>query len=110
VADRTVPRGYGNGSGQGGSFVSVTGGSINAPAKGFVTSDGQRVASGGASSAAVKAGGSPKTVDLASKQPRSALGSLPALAVIVAIIALSAATAFYARTFLLQPAVARVKS
>ena len=109
VADRTMPKGYGSGSGLGGSYVSTTGGSINAPAQGFVTSDGKR-SSNGSTAAATKSGGSPRTVDLAANRPRAALGALPTLAVIVAILALSGATAFYARTFLLQPAAARVKT
>ncbi|HEX8094885.1 hypothetical protein [Jatrophihabitans sp.] len=109
VADRTVPKGYGSGSGLGGSYVPVTGGSI-------VAGDQQPVSNGkpagSASSAApgVKNGGSPRTVELASNRPRSALGALPTLAVILAILALSGATAFYARTFLLQPAEARAKA
>ena len=51
----------------------------------------------------MKSGGAPRTVELATSRPRSALGAMPTLAVIFAILALSAATAFYARTFLLQP-------
>lgn len=111
VADRTVPKGYGNGSGVGGSFVSVTGGSITAAAHGFITSDGKRIASrgGAGSSAPARSAGSPRTVELAAHRPRSALSALPTLAVILAILALSGATAFYARTFLLQPVAARVK-
>jgi hypothetical protein len=107
VADRTVPDGYGSGSGLGGVYVPVSGKSINAPAQQSGTGHGQQAGTAGGSSAApVKAGGSPKTVELASNRPRSALGALPTLAVILAILALSGATAFYARTFLLQPAVA----
>ena len=106
VADRTVPKGYGSGSGVGGTYVPVTGDSIVAGAQQPV-SNGK--AAGSASSAApgVKNGGSPRTVELASNRPRSALGALPTLAVILAILALSGATAFYARTFLLQPAEAK---
>lgn len=100
VADRTVPKGYGNGSGLGGVFVGSNGQSINAPSIGFAGSNGKT--SGSATKSAVKSGGSPNTVDLASKQPRSALAALPMLAVIAAVIALSGATAFYARTFLLH--------
>ena len=43
-------------------------------------------------------------MDLASDKPRSALEGWSALIVVVALVALSGATAFYARTFLLQPA------
>jgi hypothetical protein len=109
VADRTVPKGYGSGSGQGGVYVPVTGNSI-------VAGGGQQPATGsGAGQAAnpssaaskVKSGGSPRTVELASNRPRSALGALPTLAVILAILALSGATAYYARTFLLQPTAAQ---
>ncbi|HEX8081221.1 MAG TPA: hypothetical protein VF557_13505 [Jatrophihabitans sp.] len=111
VADRTVPKGYGTGSGLGGLYVpgggdsgaggSATGGSITAP--------GQQPGAGNAQPAGsaqrqAKPGGSPETVELATSRPRSALGALPTLAVVLAILALSGATAFYARTFLLQPA------
>ena len=64
----------------------------------------QPAGSRGSAAPGVKNGGSPRTVELASNRPRSALGALPTLAVILAILALSGATAFYARTFLLQPA------
>ncbi len=110
VAERTVPKGYGSGSGQGGVYVpaageSATGSSINA---GPQSGAGKARTSGATGSAAqqVKPGGSPETVELAATRPRSALGALPTLAVILAILALSGATAFYARTFLLQPATA----
>lgn len=111
VADRTVPKGYGTGSGLGGLYVpgggggSATGGSITAP--------GQQQGAGNAAQPTGAAGsaerqanpaGSPRTVELATNRPRSALGALPTLAVVLAILALSGATAFYARTFLLQPA------
>jgi len=110
VADRTVPKGYGSGSGIGGSYVPVTGNSIVAGGQQSV-SNGKPAGSGGGSAApGVKNGGSPRTVELASNRPRSALGALPTLAVILAILALSGATAFYARTFLLQPAQARAKA
>jgi hypothetical protein len=110
VADRTVPDGYGSGSGVGGVYVPVTGKSINAGGQQSVTGNGNQAGTAGSSAAApVKPGGSSKTVELASNRPRSALGALPTLAVILAILALSGATAFYARTFLLQPAEARVK-
>jgi len=102
VAQRTVPQGYGSGSGSGaaGLYLPSGGGSINAPAIGF-TGTGK---SGSANPAKVKSGGSPHTVDLASDKPRSALDGWSALIVVVALVAMSGATAFYARTFLLQPA------
>lgn len=103
VADRTVPKGYGSGSGVGGVFVPVTGNSINAPAQ-QAANGGSRPGAAASSTPGAKSGGSPRTVELASNRPRSALGALPTLAVILAIVALSGATAFYARTFLLQPA------
>lgn len=107
VADRTVPKGYGNGSGLGGVFVGGVGNSINAPALGFV---GTGKAGSGSSGAAVKSGGSPNTVELAANKPRSALDSWSTVIVVLAMIALSGATAFYARTFLLHPVAARTKS
>lgn len=111
VADRTVPKGYGNGSGLGGVYVPATGGSNNSAPIHAAGQQQQAAANGkpAPSTAAVKAGGSPRTVELASTRPRTALGALPTLAVILAILALSGATAFYARTFLLQPAEAPVK-
>lgn len=100
VADRTVPKGYGNGSGAGSYLSSLNGQSINAPALGFAGSNGK---SGTAGTSAVKSGGSPNTVDLAANRPRSALDALPSLVVLLAVLVLSAATALYARTFLLKP-------
>ncbi|MGI8667940.1 MAG: hypothetical protein ACR2N4_18240 [Jatrophihabitans sp.] len=107
VAQQTVPQGYGNGSGLGGGYQSGTGSSINAPALGF-TGSGKS----GATTSSVKSGGSPKTIDLAASKPRSALDGWSTLVVVIAIVALSGATAFYARTFLLHPAPApaRVKA
>lgn len=112
VADRTVPKGYGNGSGLGGSSVSLAGHSITAPAQQSVTGNGNQSGRHSSSTAAAsgKSAGAPKTVELASKRPRSALGGLPTLAVILAVVALSGATAFYARTFLLHPAAAESTS
>ncbi len=110
VADRTVPKGYGSGSGQGGVYVPVTGNgnSIVAGGQQPATGSGAGQAANPSSAASkVKSGGSPRTVELASNRPRSALGALPTLAVILAILALSGATAYYARTFLLQPAAAQ---
>ena len=109
VADRTVPDGYGSGSGVGGTYVPVTGNPIIASGQ-HSTSNGSSAAAASSASPGVKNGGSPRTVELASNRPRSALGALPTLAVILAILALSGATAFYARTFLLQPAEAQVKA
>ncbi|HST49461.1 hypothetical protein [Jatrophihabitans sp.] len=105
VADRTVPKGYGNGSGQGGVYVPVTGSGGGSSGAGGQAATGNGAQAGNsAASPAVKSGGSPRTVELATSRPRSALGALPTLAVILAILALSGATASYARTFLLQPA------
>ena len=107
IADRTVPKGYGSGSGQGGVYVPVTGKSITAPPQQPGSGQGKHAGKAGRSAAtAVKSGGSPRSVDLAANRPRSALGALPTLAVILAVLALSGATAYYARTFLLQPAAA----
>jgi hypothetical protein len=99
VAQRTVPQGYGSGNGAAGLYLPANGGSITAPAIGF-TGAGKS----SANSAPIKSGGSPHTVDLAADKPRSALEGWSALIVVVALVALSGATAFYARTFLLQPA------
>ncbi|HEY0166287.1 MAG TPA: hypothetical protein VGB75_04515 [Jatrophihabitans sp.] len=115
VADRTVPDGYGSGSGLGGVFVPATGDSAAGSAdRGSIVAGQQTGVSDGRSSAGsaapAKAASSPRTTELASSQPRSALGALPTLAVILAILALSGATAFYARTFLLQPVTAQAKA
>lgn len=107
VADRTVPKGYGSGSGQGGVYVPVTGDSIVAGGQQPAAGTGGQAANPSSTASKVKSGGSPRTVELASNRPRSALGALPTLAVILAILALSGATAYYARTFLLQPATAQ---
>jgi hypothetical protein len=99
VAQKTVPQNAGSGNGAPGSYVGTTGNSINAPALGFKGTGGN----GSASSTAVKSGGSPKTVELAANKPRSALNGFSTVIVVIAIVALSGATAFYARTFLLHP-------
>jgi hypothetical protein len=99
VAQKTVPQNAGSGNGAAGSYVGTTGNSINAPALGFKGTGG----SGSAGSSAVKSGGSPKTVELAANKPRSALNGFSTVIVVIAIVALSGATAFYARTFLLHP-------
>ena len=103
VAQRTVPQGYGNGNGAAGIHLPTGSGSINAPAAGFVGTGAGKAGSAG-SSAPIKSGGSPHTVDLAADKPRSALEGWSALIVVAALVALSGATAFYARTFLLHPA------
>lgn len=103
VAQRTVPQNAGSGNGAAGNYVGTTGSSINAPALGFKGTG----TSGSANSSAVKSGGSPKTVELAANKPRSALSGWSSVIVVLAILALSGATAFYARTFLLHPPQAR---
>jgi hypothetical protein len=108
VADRTGPKGYGSGSGVGGSYVPTTGDSIVAGGQQSV-SNGKQSGSGSSAVPGGKNGGSPRTVELASTRPRSAPGALPTLAVILAILVLSGATTFYARTFLLEPAEAPAK-
>jgi len=49
-------------------------------------------------------------VELAADKPRSALAGWSALIVLAAVLALSGATAFYARSYLLHPLPAKVKS
>ncbi len=107
VAQRTVPQGYGNGSGLGGTSVTGSGGALNAPAIGFL---GTGKPGTGSSSAAIKSGGSPKTVELSADKPGSALNGWSTVIVLAAIIALSGATAFYARTFLLHPPPRTIKA
>jgi len=102
-AQRTVPKG--GDSGGGANSESIDGQSINAaeiPFKGL----------GGASgpNQSVKSGGSPKTIDLAANKPSSALDGWANLIVLAAVLALSGATAFYARTYLLHPLPAKVKN
>lgn len=108
VAQRTVPQGYGNGSGVGGTYVPA---GSNGSGGGSASGSGS-AASGktGTTSQPVKSGGSPKTVELAANKPRSALDGWSALIVLGAVLALSGATAFYARSYLLQPAPAKIKS
>ena len=107
VAQRTVPQGYGNGSGVGGTYVPA---GSNGSGGGSASGTGS-AASGnsGPTSQPVKSGGSPKTVELAANKPRSALDGWSALIVLGAVLALSGATAFYARSYLLQPAPAKLK-
>ncbi|UQX88524.1 hypothetical protein M6D93_00625 [Jatrophihabitans telluris] len=113
VADKTMPKGYGAGSGVGGSYVPPgLNNSLNAPgvngvnaagsaAKGAATTSGGKVA---------PASPAPSAVDLASSSAHSAVTGLPALLIVLAVIALSAATAMYARTYLLhRPVPAKVK-
>jgi hypothetical protein len=105
VADLTVPHGYGGGSGAAGNYVAPgLSNSLVAPGTNFVTGGGK--ATTPASGAAGPVVPTPHTVDVAS---RSALDALPTLTVVLAVIALSGATAFYARTFLLhKPHTAKV--
>ncbi|CAN5625506.1 hypothetical protein BH10ACT8_BH10ACT8_12870 [soil metagenome] len=98
VADRTVPKGYGSGSGLGGNYIgSGLSGSRTVPAIPFKV---------GGSSAAPASSGKARpgqsSVDLASNSEHSAITGIPALLVLLAVIALSTVTAFYARTFLLH--------
>jgi len=107
VADRTVPHGYGGGSGAASNYVpSSPGGSIVAPGTNFAANG---KASGATTPAVGPAGSAPKTVDIASSRSRSALDALPTLLVVLAVIVLSGATAFYARTFLLHKPAAPAK-
>lgn len=107
VAQRTVPQGYGNGSGAGGAYVPVGSGS----GAGAVTGTGSATGkSGTTGQQPIKSGGSPKTVQLASDKPRSALDGWSALIVLAAVLALSGATAFYARSYLLNPAPTKIKA
>ena len=109
VAQRTVPQGYGNGSGVGGTYVpsGATGSAGGSSAGGSGSATGK---SGASAQQPVKAGGSPKTVPLAADKPRSALSGWSALIVLAAVLALSGATAFYARSYLLQPLPAKAKA
>lgn len=102
-AQRTVPQGGGAGGGGGGAS-SQDGSSINAPALGF-----KGTGTGTAPAHNLKSGGSPSTVELAADKPKSALDGWANLIVVAAVLALSGATAFYARTYLLHPLPARVK-
>jgi len=106
VAQRTVPQGYGSGSGVGGTYVpSGTSGSAGGTSTGTGSSTGKSGTPG--QQQPVKSGGSPKTVPLAADKPRSALSGWSALIVLGAVLALSGATAFYARSYLLQPVPAK---
>jgi len=111
VAQRRMPDGYGSGSGQGGSYVApgAVGDSITA-AGSSGTTGGTTGKKSGQQQPAAKSGGSPKTVELAANKPRSALDGWASIIVLVAVLALSGATAFYARTYLLHPAPAQVRS
>ena len=109
VAQRTVPQGYGNGSGVGGTYVPAgSGGSLAGGATGTGSGTSKSEATG--QQQPTKSGGSPKTVQLASDKPRSALDGWSALIVLAAVLALSGATAFYARSYLLNPTPAKVKA
>jgi hypothetical protein len=100
VADRVMPKGYGSGSGASSQYVApgLNGSSLNAPAIPFKASN----ASTGSKPTAGPAKAAPSSVDVASNSSRSAITGLPALMVVLAVVALSAATAFYARTFLMH--------
>jgi hypothetical protein len=108
VADLTVPHGYGGGSGAASNYVAPgLSNSLVAPGTNFVTGGGSNATT--ASGAAGPVVPAPHTVDVASSKSRSALDALPTLMVVLAVIALSGATAFYARTFLLhEPHTAKV--
>lgn len=113
-ADGVVPKGYGSGSGASYQYVAPglgsTGGSSVAGSNG--TSGGR---SGGPSAATGKGAGASsgavpsqsRAVDLASSSDHG-IAALPSLLVIAAVLALSGATALYARTFLLRPRAAQV--
>jgi hypothetical protein len=95
-ADKTVPKG-GTGGGTGGTYVAPgLDGPINAPALGFNGSNAKATAA----NSTAKPKPAPSSVDLASSTDRSAISGLPSLLVVFAVIALSAGTALYARTFL----------
>lgn len=100
-AQRRVPTG-GDAGGGGGGASSQDGSSLTAADLGF-----KGLGSGSAVPGS-KSGGSPKTVELAADKPRSALDGWANLIVLVAVLALSGATAFYARTYLLHPLPAKV--
>jgi hypothetical protein len=101
VADLTVPHGYGGGSGAASNYVAPgLSDSRVAPGTSFATGGGSATAA--ASGGAGQVVPAPHTVDVASSKSRSALDALPTLMVVLAVIALSGATAFYARTFLLH--------
>lgn len=100
-AQQRVPVGGGAG---GGAAAGANGQSINAPDIPF---KGIGAAAPGTATK-TKSGGSPKTVDLAANKPRSALDGWANLIVLLAVLALSGATAFYARTYLLHPLPAKV--
>jgi hypothetical protein len=95
-ADKTVPKG-GTGGGTGGTYVAPgLDGPINASALGFNGSNAKATAA----NSTAKPKPAPSSVDLASSTDRSAISGLPSLLVVFAVIALSAGTALYARTFL----------
>ena len=73
VAQRTVPQGYGNGSGVGGSYVAA-GSTGSARQRDERHRNGDRQV-GRHQQQPIKSGGSPKTVDLAADKPRSALAA-----------------------------------
>lgn len=105
LADRTMPHGYGAGSGAAGTYVppGLTGSLAGSTLSG---SRGSAAANSGPSTG--KAKSAPSATELASHSEHSAITGLPSLLVVLAMAALSAAAASYARTFLLhRPAGAR---
>ena len=114
-ADGVVPKGYGSGSGAAYQYVAPglgsTGGSS---AGGSTANNGSSGGSGGSGAVSGRAAGASgaapsrsTAVDLASSSDHG-IAALPSLLVIAAVLALSGATALYARTFLLRPRVAQV--
>jgi hypothetical protein len=110
VADLTMPKGYGGGTGLAGTYVPP---GLDGAASGAALGSNQGAASNGKAGSArnqtAKNAKAAPTVDLASSPERSAASGLPALLVVLAVIALSAATAGYART-LLPPRPAHAKA
>lgn len=94
----TVSGGVFNGAFGFGAAIGA-GTSINAPLLGLAAG----TAISASSDAPVKSGGSPETVELAANKPRAALSGWSTVVILLALIALSGATAFYARTYLLHP-------
>ena len=101
LADKVMPKGYGSGSGASSQYVApgLDGSSLNAASMPFKGGTGSNAAS---KSNAGPAKAAPSSVDVAANSTRSAIAGLPALMVVGAVVALSAATAFYARTFLMH--------
>ena len=96
VADRTVPKGYGNGSGAAGDFVTS-----DPSGSGTTATGAKNVRAGRAGAADIVTDPLP-SIDIAQSSPRTALDAMPTLLAVLAVIALSATTAFYGRTFLVR--------